>query len=217
MRPTRKLAGTDIDWQPVHDRLAATAVALEESFKPSPEHARYILEERAHRLAQPLQDADAVGAAMDVLSLTLAGERYAIETRYVHEVLRHADLAHIPNTPDFVAGVTNLRGEILAVFDLHQFFGRKSSEAAEGATLIVCGEARAEFGILADSVHEVTSLSTAELLADPVFENSPERHCIRGVTRAATIVLDGSALLNDQRLFIDLAHDTETTTMERGA
>jgi purine-binding chemotaxis protein CheW len=217
VRQTRRLSGTEIDWQPIRERLAQVAAASQEALQLSPERVKRILEERARRLAQPPAETGAPGAAISVLAFALAGERYAIETRHVREVLRDAGVIRVPGVPEFVAGVTNLRGEILAVFDLRRFLGLQTKEAAARPAVIVCGEARVEFGILADSVSDVMRLPAAELLADPVFDDKNERQFIRGVTRTATVVLDGLALMGDRRLFIDQPRGARTPYLERGA
>ena len=60
---------------------------------------------------------------LEVVVLTLASERYAIESVYVREVHPVRDLTPLPCTPPFLAGVMNVRGDILAVYDLGILFG----------------------------------------------------------------------------------------------
>jgi purine-binding chemotaxis protein CheW len=105
-----------IDWDALHRRLAATAAALGGGLATSPEETRRILETRARALAKPPPKTDET-ERLELLTFGLAGESYGVETRVVREVCQLKDLAAVPCTPSFVAGVMNLRGQILAVLD----------------------------------------------------------------------------------------------------
>jgi purine-binding chemotaxis protein CheW len=198
---------TDIDWKQIHARLARARQATEESVRPSPERAREILGDRARKLARvPPRPPDAA-EMLEVVTFALAAERYAVETCHVCEVVHCDDLTSVPGGPDFLAGLHNLRGEILAVFDLRRFFGLADPGRTERTRVIVLGGDRAEFGVLADAVHEVTALRIEEVREPPASVAGPGRDYLRGVTTGALIVLDGAALLADQRLFIERDED----------
>src|SRR5947209_15343497 len=112
-----------IDWQQVRARLAAAAAKTEQAGLLTPERARTVMAERARLLARPLAAAAQAVAALEVIVFTLAGERYAVETTYVREVVRLAEVTPLPGVPAFLAGVTNRRGQVLALIDLPAFFG----------------------------------------------------------------------------------------------
>ena len=162
-----------------------------------------ILAERARRLAAVIGGA-ADAAASDVLEVaafTLAGERYAIETRYIREIVPLADFTPVPRGPSFLFGVVNVRGDILAVFDLRALLGLTQGTISDSFRVIVLGTERAEFGVLADAVHEVTTFPAAAVLDPPGTDD--RRRYVRGVTAEALAVLDGRLVLNDTRFAID--------------
>lgn len=167
-----------------------------------PAHAREVLEARARALARPPAPARPAGAGVEVVFFALGTERYAVEARFVREVARVADLAPVPGLPDFVMGVANLRGEILAVMDLRRILGVPAAGLTDLARLVVLGADRPEFGILADSVSEVATLRADEILEPPASVAGVGREFLKGVTREALIVLDGAVLLRDPRLFV---------------
>src|SRR5262249_48916828 len=101
------------------------------------------------------------------------------------------------------AGVTNLRGHILVVVDLGMFLGVGGQGTTEGAGIIVVGGERAEFGIRTAADPEVSRFRLEEVLEPPPSVAAEVRAVLRGVTADALLVLDGAALLRDQRLFID--------------
>src|SRR5437016_5773323 len=125
-----------IDWQQVRDRLNRAAQASDESHRLSPERVRAILEERARAAARVPAQAPDADAVIEVVHLDLGEERYAIETRCVREILRLKEYTPVPDTPDFLVGVTNLRGQIVAVMDLRQFFGIAALAPTDHARVI---------------------------------------------------------------------------------
>jgi purine-binding chemotaxis protein CheW len=194
---------TVIDWKQIHERLARARRATEESIRLSPERAREVMGERARLLARVPPRAPEAAEVIEVITFALAGERYAVETGHVREVVRFGELTPVPGGPPFLAGLVNLRGEILAVFDLRRFFDVADAGRSERARVIVLGSDRAEFGVLADAVHEVTVLRVEEVREPPASVAGAGRDYLRGVTPGALIVLDGAVLLADRRLFID--------------
>ena len=84
-----------IDWRQVHERLARARRATEESVRLSPERARAVMEERARTLARVPPRAPAAAEVLEVVTFRLAGERYAVETSHVREVVRFADFTPV--------------------------------------------------------------------------------------------------------------------------
>jgi len=196
-----------IDWQAVRDRLNRSAQALEEAQRLSPERVRAILEARARAAARIPEVAPVAEAVIEVVRFTLGAERYALETTCVREILRSREITSMPGAPDFLVGVTNLRGQIVAVFDLRRYFGIPAPDATDLARVIVLGRERIEFGVLADAVHEVALLRLDQISEPPESVAGLARSFLRGVTAEALIVLDAGVLLDDPRLFIDLGED----------
>jgi purine-binding chemotaxis protein CheW len=195
------------DWQEVHRRLAQVAATLAQDQRISPERAAAELEKRARDLALVPPQLPRAAERVEVITFALADERYAVETRYVREVLKLTGCTPVPGAPEFLLGVMNVRGEILAVLDLRQLFGLPRPEATDRTRVLVLGVGRAEFGLLADAAHEVRTLRTDDLLDPPDSVSGNRREYLRGVTAEALIVLDGAVLLRDQRLFIDQSEE----------
>ena len=189
------------DWQEIHDRLARAGAGLEET-SLTRERVQAILQERARKLAQVPDQAAPAADVMEVLIFGLGEESYAIETVYVREVLRFGEFTPLPGGLEHLIGISNVRGQILALFELGTFFEVKVSAGGQ-AKIIVLGEERSEFGIRADAVFEVRRLRNDEMLEAPQSVTPAARSILRGVTENALLVLDGAALLQDARLIID--------------
>jgi purine-binding chemotaxis protein CheW len=203
MKPMPHHSKGPIDWDEVHARLEWIRAETDALLHPTPEQARAILEERAKILARVPVPPLSAAEILVVATFRLGDEAYAIETRHVRRVVPLEDCTPIPGSPDFLVGVINLHGEVLAVLSLGKLFGVVEQPRTESAKVIVLGGERDEFGILADATEEVTTLRIDELLEPPESLDGIGRQYVRGVTEHALIVLDGAVLLKDERLIID--------------
>jgi purine-binding chemotaxis protein CheW len=193
----------ELSWDRVRARLALADRALREVDVPDPAGARALLEARARRLAVPLPQPPRPGELLDVVIFSLARERYAIETRVLREIVALTDYTPVPGAADFLVGVINLRGEILAVVDLRRFFNLPDRGLGDQSRVLVLGMEGKELGVLADSAHEVQRLRADQIISLPPAAPSGGRAYLRGVTEDALLVLDGERLLRDPRLIID--------------
>lgn len=190
------------DWELARKRLQALSDSLTQSGEVTGDSSRQILEERARRYAAAPERTLLASEQVELLTLTIADERYAIESRFIREVLRSPPVTPVPGAPPLLSGVTNLRGEILAVMNLGHALGC-DTQTAEPAWVIVLGLEAAEMGIVCDSVLEVTTLRTDAVLAPARASTDVRGTWIRGVTTDAVIVLEGHAVLEDPDLHID--------------
>jgi purine-binding chemotaxis protein CheW len=165
------------------------------------ESRREVLEARARQLARVLDEPARAGEVLELVGFVLAGKRYGIESRFVREVARLSRFTPVPGTPAFVVGITNLRGEILALFDPRQLLGVAADGVTDLGRIVVLGEHRREFGLLADAASEILYVPGASLARTDALS---ARAYLRGVTPDGVIVLSGEALLSDPRLTIDV-------------
>jgi purine-binding chemotaxis protein CheW len=210
---TRKAS---LDWAGVRVRLASAMAATERASEISSERTRQILDERARALAR-VPETLRPSRGTTALTFTLARERYCIECRYVREVLRLTNYTHVPGAPDFLVGVTNARGEILAIVDLGRLLGVKARGVTDLSRLIVLGVDQAEFGVLVDDAHEVQDLKLDEIVQIPEELAGVGHKYLRGISADAAQCLDGQRLLGDRNLFVDHMEPTARQATPRGA
>ncbi|MBI4565717.1 MAG: chemotaxis protein CheW [Planctomycetes bacterium] len=191
-----------IDWEEARARIARATAAIEGSLELSPERARAVLDERARAMAQ-MPAAPPPADRLHVVTFALASERYAVEANHVREIARLTAYEPVPGTPEFVLGITSLRGEITMIVDLRRFFGVPIKGLTDLSRLVVLGTEHAEFGVLADEALGVTDLRRQDLAPPPASVAGIGREYLRGVTREALILLDAAALIGDRRLFVD--------------
>ena len=139
---------------------------------------------------------------LEVVVFTLASERYAIESVYVREVHPVRDLTPLPCTPPFLAGVMNVRGDILAVYDLGILFGLAEPPVESLNQVIVVDYSNLSFGILADASTETATLSTGDLEPFHPPRGDHPGPPAKGMTRDRLMVLDVPGMAGDERLVI---------------
>lgn len=202
MNGAREVSTNAIDWNSTKRRIAELGRAIDSMGRFSVEQAKKIMDERAAALAKAAVAKDRSEDSISVVEFLLSRETYAIETRYVHEIVRFTQFTPLPGTPEFVVGAANHHGGVMAVFDLRRLLGVRIMPASDLARVVVCGEWRREFGILADNVTRVTTISTAMFPRESARSVEGRSPLIRAVAKDATILLDGGALIRDPRLFV---------------
>jgi purine-binding chemotaxis protein CheW len=139
--------------------------------------------------------------AIDVLVCRLGIEEYALELRLLHGVFPATGLTPVPCTPQFVAGLLNLRGEILTVLDLAAALGLASSDQRE---VILVETHRVRACLLVGEV-----LGVRRIALDALDHALAGNDFTRGIANARTVLLDLEALLTDARF--DPSHSTPET------
>ena len=195
------------NWDALREKLRRSAVD-HGMVRSSPEAVSAVLDERARALARVPDRPPGASEVIEVVTFNLADECYALETRFVRRIEQTEAPSPIPGAPDHLIGLVNLHGEILPVFDLRALLGITRPEATGLSRVIVVGDAIDEFGIRADATHLVVTLRTDDVFASSDSNEGFGRLGIRGMTRDALVVLDGEALLRDNRLFVNLSETT---------
>ena len=188
------MARERVDWEGLLAQVRAAAAGASAADE-GPELAA-----RARALARPAQVADR-GTGLEVLRFTLSHSRFALPTRHVLEVLRLTGYTPVPRTPEFVLGVTNLRGEILPIFDLRRALWLSAVGITDLSRLLVLGRDLPEFALVVDRVHDVLELDERTLVRPDLPERGATPY-VRAVAPDGTAVLDGDAVLDDPRLYV---------------
>jgi purine-binding chemotaxis protein CheW len=196
--------GGGLDWAAAYARLEQLSRATREKAS-SPEQALEALEARARELARPLAPPREESSQLEVARFRSGGQDYALETRFVHEVLRGVELTPLPGAPAVLRGLTLLRGEVLPAVELAPLFGRPASGTV--GMLLVVGSARPELGLCVEEVEEVLHLPREGLLPPPAALEAETRGLVSSIHRDGLILLEGEALLKDSRLFFDIADE----------
>ena len=109
--------------------------------------------------------------ALEVLTLDLEGETFAVEAACVREILDLVPITEVPHSQPFVSGLINVRGKVVPLADLRIKFGMEQKPPTVDTRIVVIelqlqGEPLT-VGIRADKVHEVAEVSAAALQETP--------------------------------------------------
>lgn len=139
------------------------------------------------------------------LTFTLDGEEYGIGILKIKEIIGMMTITTVPQTPDFLKGVINLRGKVIPVMDLRLRFGMEAIDYNDRTCIIVVEiEGRAgtiQIGLVVDSVSEVLNIRKEDVEAPPSFGAKLETDYILGMAKVeggVKILLDIDRVLNEK-------------------
>ena len=143
------------------------------------------------------------GNADQYLTFMLNGEEYGVDILRVQEIKGWAPTTKIPNTPDYIQGVMNLRGAIVPIIDLRKRFSMPSVDYTATTVVIVlkvhddAGERT--IGFVVDAVSDVYNVSADQFKDAPDFGDHVQTHFIRAlatVEEKMVILLDIDRLIS---------------------
>ncbi len=141
------------------------------------------------------------------LTFTLANEEYGIGILKIKEIIGMMPITSVPQTPDFVKGVINLRGKVIPVTDLRRRFGMEEMEHDDRTCIIVVEiegqNGDVEVGIIVDSVSEVLNIKGEEIEDTPAFGTQLDTEYILGMAKVEgnlKILLDIDKIMSNKEM-----------------
>ncbi|MFH1791755.1 MAG: chemotaxis protein CheW [Candidatus Omnitrophota bacterium] len=129
----------------------------------------------------------------------LADEEFGLEISQVREIIRIQDITPMPKAPDFIEGVINLRGQIIAVMDLARRFGLKSGGRSEKSRIVVVEIQGSTVGLVVDDVPEVLRIQSGNIDPTPeMLQSQVHADFIKGVGKQENrliVLLDATKIL----------------------
>jgi len=143
------------------------------------------------------------------LTFTLAAEEYGIGILEIKEIIGMLPITSVPQTPDFVKGVINLRGKVIPVMDLRLRFGMMPIDYTERTCIIVVETAGQTgtilVGIVVDAVSEVLNIKGDDIEKTPTFGTKLNTDYILGMAKmegGVKILLDIDKVLSRDEMSI---------------
>ena len=133
------------------------------------------------------------GRAGKYLTFRLGDESYGISVLKVREIMRHTNITVVPQMPDYIKGVINLRGKIIPVIDLRLKFGMVGGDTTEHSCIVVVQVARTDntkltMGIMVDGVEEVANIADGDIEETPDFGVQMDTSYILGMAKIKGVV-----------------------------
>ncbi|MFA7296012.1 MAG: chemotaxis protein CheW [Dehalococcoidia bacterium] len=122
-------------------------------------------------------------AERQLVVFDLAGEAYGVNIGTVREIIRMQAVTHVPETPDFVEGVINLRGRVIPVVDLRKRFGLETSEHTSDSRIVVVDIAGHDIGVIVDAVTEVLRVAGASIESASALITTEDSYYMDGIAK----------------------------------
>ena len=131
------------------------------------------------------------------LTFTLGEEEYGVDIMQVREVKGWVETTRLPNEPQYVRGVLNLRGMILPIFDLRARFTGALTEATPKHVIVILAVKERIVGVLADSVSDIITVNAQDIKPAPDMDGNGQEH----------IFINGLIALEDRMVvLLDMDH-----------
>jgi purine-binding chemotaxis protein CheW len=141
-----------------------------------------------------------VGDALHMVGFTVGSEEFCVDILKVQEIIRMLEITVMPNSPDYVEGVINLRGKIIPIIDfrkrMHLPFSDNLNE--QNRRIVVVSFGKITVGLVVDKVSHVMKLMPDQVSPTPDVIKGFDSECLMGVGRSGDRLL---ILLDLEKMF----------------
>ena len=132
------------------------------------------------------------------LTFALGEEEYGIEISYVTEIIGMQPVSTLPEVPEYIRGIVNLRGRIIPVIDMRLKFRKAAIDYTDRTCIVIINTGVFSVGLIVDRVAEVTVISDDQIAPPPNAATGIQNHYLKGIGKA-----DGNVklLLDCEKLF----------------
>jgi len=138
------------------------------------------------------------GKMVQFVSFKVDDNEYGIDIMAVREIQGWVEVTILPNTPEHVRGVLNLRGIIVPIFDLRCRFGNGLTNATDLHVMIIIAVGERIMGLLVDAVSDILTINSEEILPVPEIEARGDQRFLTGLITVNERMV---ALLEIEKLF----------------
>jgi purine-binding chemotaxis protein CheW len=135
---------------------------------------------------------------LHIVGFKVGRETYGVPIKSLHEIVRVPDITAVPDAPDYLEGVINLRGKIVSVMDLRKRFGEKDTTLGRQNRILVVEHAGRLAGLIVDSASEVLKIPADSVEPPPAVFQEGGLNCVTGLAKVAgrlVVLLEMSKLL----------------------
>lgn len=139
------------------------------------------------------------------LTFLLDKEVYAIEIKFVTEIVGVQPITELPELPEYVKGIINLRGNIISVIDVRLRFKKDPVEYNDRTCVVVVNVNDAPVGLIVDNVSEVLSIADENIVAPPALYSDSENRFLKGIGKVGSdvkLILDCDKLMQKDEAYL---------------
>jgi purine-binding chemotaxis protein CheW len=135
---------------------------------------------------------------LQIVGFQVGRETYGVLITSLHEIVRVPEITAVPDAPDYMEGVINLRGKIVSVIDLRKRFGEPKRALNRRNRILVVEHGGRLSGLIVDSASEVIKIPAAEIEPSPATLQEGGLNCVTGLGKyrgRLIVLLDMAKLL----------------------
>jgi purine-binding chemotaxis protein CheW len=154
---------------------------------------------------------------LHIVGFQVGRETYGVPITSLHEIVRVPEITAVPDGPDYLEGVINLRGKIVSVMDLRKRFGEKGVLLRKNNRILVVESGGKLAGLIVDSASEVLKIPAEDVDPPPAVFQDGGLNCVTGLGKVKgrlVVLLDMSKLLSPGSL---KAHSDNAATAKSEA
>jgi purine-binding chemotaxis protein CheW len=140
---------------------------------------------------------------LHIVGFKVGRETYGVPITSLHEIVRVPEITAVPDAPDYLEGVINLRGKIVSVMDLRKRFGEKQTALKRQNRILVVEHSGRLAGLIVDSASEVLKIPSDAVEPPPAVFQDGGLNCVTGLGKVSgrlVVLLDMSRLLAPESL-----------------
>jgi purine-binding chemotaxis protein CheW len=145
---------------------------------------------------------NAANETEQLLTFIVAGEEYGVDILRVQEIRSWSNPMPIPNTPSYIKGVINIRGDVVAIADLRERLGLPRLTYGPTTVVVVLRVTSAGLervmGVIVDAMSDVTNVPSSAIKPPPQFRQSDEAGLAKGIVTLDTKMI---TILDVDRIF----------------
>lgn len=137
------------------------------------------------------------------LTFALGKEDYGIEIIYVTEIIGIQAITEIPELPNYVKGIINLRGKIIPVMDVRLRFKKEPMDYTDRTCIIVIDIKEISIGLIVDTVSEVISIEDGNIVPPPSMKTGFQNKYVKGIGKVGNdvkLLLDCERILSEEEV-----------------
>ena len=116
-----------------------------------------------------------------IVGFQVGRETYGVPITSLHEIVRVPEITVVPDAPEYMEGVINLRGKIVSILDLRKRFGEKQIVPARRNRILVIEHNGQLRGLIVDSASEVLKIPAADIEPSPTMFQDGGLNCVAGL------------------------------------
>lgn len=122
-------------------------------------------------------------ATRQLVVFSVNGEEFGVDVSQVNIIERRMDIFKVPNTPEFVEGLVNLRGKVYTVFNMRKRFGIPAKDFDDNTKIIMVNTGSAIVGLIVDGVNEIIKVEDQDMEAAPSVLEDMKRKFVNSIAK----------------------------------